>query len=92
MNDPLAEFSAGNRWRPRLHREDVKAAIRKRFGSLKAFERAENLPLKSVSGVLAGRKSDRVQRAINGLFQDAPRDIRGVVDNYRPETRSGKSA
>lgn len=38
-----------------MHREDVKAAIRKRFGSLKAFERAENLPLKSVSGVLAGQ-------------------------------------
>ena len=47
-----------------LHREDVKAAIRKRFGSVAAFERAKNLPAKSVTDVLRGQKSERVERAV----------------------------
>jgi lambda repressor-like predicted transcriptional regulator len=53
---------------PGLHREDVKALIRKRFGSLRAFERAKGLPDKSVSGVLRGRASERVERAIGTIL------------------------
>ena len=47
-----------------LHREDVKAAIRKRFGSVAAFERAYKLPEKSVTDVLRGQKSARVEAAV----------------------------
>ena len=47
-----------------LHREDVKAAIRKRFGSVAAFERAHSLPQKSVTDVLRGQRSARVEEAV----------------------------
>lgn len=56
-----------------MHREDVKAGIRKRFGSVAAFERTEGLPTKSVNEVLRGRANARVSRAIeNALRGSAP--------------------
>jgi lambda repressor-like predicted transcriptional regulator len=47
-----------------MHREDVKAALRKSYGSIFAFERARHLPRKSVSDVLRGRPNQRVVSAI----------------------------
>lgn len=47
-----------------MHREDVKAALRKSYGSIFAFERAQQLPRKSVSDVLRGRPNQRVTSAI----------------------------
>lgn len=47
-----------------LHYEDIKAAIRKKYRTLNAFERANGLPLDSVHDWYRGRKSKRVQRAI----------------------------
>ncbi len=47
-----------------MHREDVKSALRKRHGSVAAFERAAGLPEKSVADVLRGRPSARVTKAI----------------------------
>lgn len=47
-----------------MHPEDVKAGLRKRFGSVAAFEAVRNLPTKSVSDVLRGRTSARVSLAI----------------------------
>ena len=47
-----------------MHREDVKAALRKSYGSIFAFERACDLPRKSVSDVLRGRPNQRVATAI----------------------------
>lgn len=47
-----------------LHPEDVKAAIRKKFGAVAKFERAKGLPEKSVNDVLRGRSSARVKLAI----------------------------
>lgn len=52
----------------RLYSEDVKATIRKKFGAVAKFERAEGLPEKSVNDVLRGRKSARVQRAIEQVI------------------------
>lgn len=52
-----------------LHREDIKALIRKNFGSLRTFERQKGLPDKSVSAVLRGFASRRVQEAIEGLIR-----------------------
>jgi hypothetical protein len=48
----------------RLHYEDIKASIRKKYGTLNAFERTHGLPHNSVNGW--GRKKDsrRVQGAI----------------------------
>lgn len=38
-----------------LHREDIKAGIRKRYGSMSAFERAKGLPNGSARDVLRGK-------------------------------------
>jgi lambda repressor-like predicted transcriptional regulator len=43
---------------------DIKAEIRKRFGTLAAFERAFKLPAKSVTDVCRSRASSRVEHAI----------------------------
>ena len=55
-----------------MHREDVKAALRKGFGSIFAFERAHALPRKSVSDVLRGRPNQRVATAIERALGDKP--------------------
>jgi len=47
-----------------VHPEDVKAEIRKRYGTVKAFEAAEGLPPTSVRDVLRGRPSRRTAQAI----------------------------
>lgn len=55
-----------------MHREDVKAALRKRFGSIQQFERDRALPPKSVSDVLRGRTNERVSQAIQQALSSAP--------------------
>ncbi len=52
-----------------MHREDIKAALRKNFGSIFAFERAHDLPRKSVSDVLRGRPNQRVTSAIERVLE-----------------------
>ena len=47
-----------------MHNEDVKAALRKRFGSVAAFERTRELPEKSVTDLLRGYTSARVRKAV----------------------------
>ena len=51
-----------------LHREDIKAAIRKEFGSVARFEREHGLPIKSVTDFLRGRRSARVESAVNSVI------------------------
>ncbi len=53
-----------------MHREDVVAAIRKRFGSVASFERKLGLPTKSVNEVLRGRPNARVSEAVEKLLAD----------------------
>lgn len=74
-----------------MHREDIKAAIRKRFGTVAAFEQANGLPAKSVNDVLRGRTNARVAKAIKQIPVTAP-ESRGTVDNYTTKTRSGNPA
>lgn len=47
-----------------MHPEDIKAALRKKYGSVFAFEDAKDLPRKSVSDFLRGRPNQRVKDAI----------------------------
>ncbi|MGH7027338.1 helix-turn-helix domain-containing protein [Brevundimonas sp.] len=47
-----------------VHKEDIKGALRKRYGTLIAFEQAHDLPTQSVKDVLRGRASARVEQAI----------------------------
>ena len=53
-----------------MHPEDIKAAIRKRHGSVNAFVSAMNLPTTGVSDFFRGRPSKRVADAIEQLLQD----------------------
>lgn len=47
-----------------LHKEDIKARLRKRFGSLVAFEAKAGRPPGSVKDVLRGRASIATEEAI----------------------------
>ncbi|MBU6167044.1 MAG: hypothetical protein KGQ52_13090 [Alphaproteobacteria bacterium] len=51
-----------------FHAEDVKAAIRKRFGSLAKFEMEHGFPPKSVSAVLRGATSARIGAALDAVM------------------------
>lgn len=55
-----------------LHSEDVKAAIRKRYGTVRQFEREMGLPDKSVTEIFRGRGSRRVIRAVEELLSIEP--------------------
>jgi hypothetical protein len=57
-----------------MHPEDIKAALRKQFGSVFAFEDAKSLPRKSVSDWLRGRQSQRVKDAIEGTLSPSQSD------------------
>ncbi len=48
-----------------MHREDIKAALRKGFGSLSGFETSKGLPAGSVTDVLRGRASSATETAIS---------------------------
>lgn len=52
-----------------VHKEDIKGALRKRFGTLKAFEEKRGLPPTSVKDVLRGRSSQRVEREIANVLE-----------------------
>lgn len=52
-----------------LHREDIKAGIRKKFGTLSAFEQQRGLPKGAVKGVLIGKSSSRTVEAIADVLQ-----------------------
>jgi lambda repressor-like predicted transcriptional regulator len=56
-----------------MHPEDIKAGLRKRFGTVFAFEQINGLPKRSVADVLRGRPNARVIRAIeDALTLPAP--------------------
>lgn len=48
----------------RFHYEDIKASIRKKWGSINAFESQQGLPKNSVSDYFRGRRSRKVQAAV----------------------------
>lgn len=52
-----------------VHKEDIKGALRKQFGTLKAFEEKRGLPATSVKDVLRGRSSQRVEREIADVLE-----------------------
>lgn len=54
----------------RMHKEDIKATIRKRYRSLAAFERANFLGKESVTDVLRGGSNRRTRAAIERLLQE----------------------
>lgn len=65
-----------------MHPEDVKAGIRKRYGTVAEFERRKGLPAKSVTEVLRGRKWRRVSDAVEAALQEN-------TPQYEPSDSSG---
>ncbi|WP_288457817.1 helix-turn-helix domain-containing protein [uncultured Sphingomonas sp.] len=64
-----------------MHKEDIKAALRKRFGSVAAFERSRGLPEKSVTDLLRGYASARVEKAVVDAISGAVPDQSEVSDD-----------
>lgn len=66
-----------------MHPEDIKAGLRKRYGTVADFERAKGLPAKSVSEVLRGRAWQRIAEAVEAALQEEepPRPLSEVSDN-----------
>lgn len=62
----------------KMHPEDIKAALRKRHGSVFAFEDANDLPRKSVSDFLRGRSNKRVAKAIAKAVSPSKADLSDV--------------
>jgi lambda repressor-like predicted transcriptional regulator len=54
-----------------LHPEDIKASIRKKFTTVRNFERVNKLPINGVADILRGRTSARVEKAIESVLMDA---------------------
>ncbi|QQQ19710.1 helix-turn-helix domain-containing protein [Brevundimonas vitis] len=81
------------------HKERIKADLRIKFGTLRAFEERQGLPADSTRDVLRGRKSLRVETAIAGalgrpiskLFPhrkaDHPRGIESTKRDDTPQKR-----
>jgi lambda repressor-like predicted transcriptional regulator len=53
-----------------MHPEDIKAGLRKRYGTVAAFERAKGLPDKSVNEILRGRTWKKVTAAVEKALQE----------------------
>ena len=68
-----------------MHPEDVKAGLRKRFGTVFAFEREYGLPNKSVVDFLRGRLSTRVKEAIeDALSKPTPQATESDLSDCSP--------
>ncbi len=65
-----------------MHKEDVKAALRKRYPSINEFERAHDLPRHSVSDLLRGKMSRRVAEAVeNEITRDSSVELSDASDD-----------
>lgn len=53
-----------------IHPEDVKAAIRKKFGTIVEFHRIHGLPKTGLQDVLRGRPSQRVADALDEVLAE----------------------
>jgi hypothetical protein len=67
----------------RMHPEDVKAELRKRFGTIARFVAIHDLPETGVSDLLRGRTSQRVQDAVESA-------LRGSDDSIELDSSTGR--
>lgn len=73
------------------HPEDVKAAIRKQFGTISRFVEARNLPTTGVSDLLRGRPSRRVSEAVEAVLQAQQAPSGRITLSSENEGRSGRA-
>lgn len=68
-----------------FHPEDIKAAVRKRYGSMAAFERAKGLCKQSTSQVFRRHPSARTEKALRAVLREAGmlprRGEKGIITN-----------
>ncbi|MGR4892243.1 transcriptional regulator [Sphingopyxis sp. LARHCG72] len=67
-----------------MHREDIKAALRKRYGTIRQFELDHDLSRGAVHEVLRNRRWAKVERAIEQAL--------GVSDSQSEKTDSKRKA
>jgi lambda repressor-like predicted transcriptional regulator len=72
-----------------VHTEDIKAALRKRYKSLRSFEIAKELPSGAVKDVLRGRTSGPTERAICDALNKSPHTV--FPARYKPTPGAGES-
>lgn len=71
-----------------MHPEDIKAELRKRYGSVGRFVSVHGLPKTGVSDLFRGRTSKRVSDAIERALSGA----RGVNESTSLDGSKGQSA
>lgn len=70
-----------------FHPEDVKAAIRKRFGSLNKFEQAHGLAHNGVADMLRGRTSARTAAVVNAILLMESASVAPRLSNAADDTK-----
>lgn len=65
-----------------MHPEDIKATIRKRFGTILQFEDAHDLPRKSVNDFLRGRSNQRVKDAVAKLLPPGQSELSDGSEDF----------
>jgi lambda repressor-like predicted transcriptional regulator len=74
-----------------MHPEDIKAAIRKRFGTVGQFVEQKGLPKTGVSDLFRGRTSKRVREAVEAVIAAQEKSIE-LDDSGKPRTARRKTA
>lgn len=69
-----------------LHREEIKAQLRMRFGTIEAFEQARHLPARSVKDVLRGRA---VRRTAEAIADELGVPLQAVSSRYEDQSPEG---
>lgn len=66
-----------------LHREEIKAQLRMKYGTVEAFEQAKNLPARSVKDVLRGRA---VRRTAEAISEELGIPLQAISPRYEDES------
>ena len=64
-----------------MHKEDIKAALRKQFGTVRAFELAHDLPRGSVSEILRNRRWAKVEKAVEAVINGSAKTLSNKSDS-----------
>lgn len=75
-----------------MHPEDVKAAIRKKYGSVQEFVRIHDLPVTGVSDIFRGRTSEPVRKAIEKFLSEQDSESILLDHNSLDATAHGLNA
>ncbi|MEL7681110.1 helix-turn-helix domain-containing protein [Citromicrobium bathyomarinum] len=76
----------------RMHPEDVKAAIRKKYGTVARFVKQHDLPTSGVSDLFRGRTSARVANAVEKVLAEDAESKHSDSDRRGAATGKGAAA